>query len=115
MKDTEPDIMLRDSRIMMPDKGKVHTAIEELMNHFKLVIDGIQVPAGEAYAYQEGANGELGFYIVSAGGGKPWKIRVRPPCWTITSSLPLMLDGCMMADVVPTFGSVNMIGGECDR
>lgn len=115
MKDTHPDIMVKDSRILMPQKGKVHTAIEELMNHFKLVIDGIQVPAGEAYAYQEGANGELGFYVVSTGGGKPWKIRVRPPCWPITSSLPLMLKDCMIADVVPTFGSVNMIGGECDR
>ncbi|MGF1511384.1 MAG: NADH-quinone oxidoreductase subunit D [Myxococcota bacterium] len=113
--DTEPDLIVRDSRIMLPDKGKVHTAIEELMNHFKIIIDGIQVPEGEAYAYQEGANGELGFYIVSDGGGRPWKIRCRPPCWPITSSLPVLVEGIMVADVVPTFGSINMIGGECDR
>ncbi|HJL42342.1 MAG TPA: NADH-quinone oxidoreductase subunit D [Myxococcales bacterium LLY-WYZ-16_1] len=113
--DTPPEIISPDPRIAMPDKDKVHTAIEELMNHFKLVIDGIQVPEGEAYAYQEGANGELGFYLVSDGGGKPWKIRCRPPCFPVTSSMPMIVQGAMIADVVPTFGSLNMIGGECDR
>lgn len=115
IKDTPPDLMVEDTRVKMPDKTKVHTAIEELMNHFKIIIDGIQVPKGEAYSYVEGANGELGFYIVSDGGGKPWKIRCRPPCWPITSSIPMLVEGGMIADIVPTFGSVNMIGGECDR
>ncbi len=115
IKDTPPDLISNDPRIRMPDKDKVHTAIEELMNHFKIIIDGIQVPEGEAYAYQEGANGELGFYLVSDGGGKPWKIRCRPPCFPITSSLQRIIEGGQIADVVPTFGSVNMIGGECDR
>ncbi len=115
MKQTDPDLLVKDSRLTLPSKEKVHTAIEELMNHFKLIIDGIQVPKGEAYAYQEGANGELGFYLVSEGGGKPWKIRVRPPCFPITSSMPMIIEGTMIADVVPTFGSLNMIGGECDR
>lgn len=115
LKDTPPEIIAPDPRIAMPDKAKVHTAIEELMNHFKLVIDGIQVPEGEAYAYQEGANGELGFYVVSDGGGRPWKIRCRPPCFPITSSMPCIIQGGMIADVIPSFGSLNMIGGECDR
>ncbi|MEM1024060.1 MAG: NADH-quinone oxidoreductase subunit D [Myxococcota bacterium] len=115
MKQTEPDLITKDSRLALPAKDKVHTAIEELMNHFKIIIDGIQVPEGEAYAYQEGANGELGFYLVSDGGGKPWKVRVRPPCFPITSSMPMIIEGTMIADVVPTFGSLNMIGGECDR
>lgn len=115
IKATPPAIMLDDPRVKLPEKSKVHTAIEELMNHFKLIMEGIQVPKGEAYAYVEGANGELGFYVVSDGGGKPWKIRCRPPCWPITSSLQHLLEGVMLADVVPTFGSINMIGGECDR
>jgi len=115
MKDTPPAVVTDDPRVRLPDKDKVYTAIEELMNHFKIIMDGIQVPAGEAYAYVEGANGELGFYIVSDGGGKPWKIRCRPPCWPITSSIPSLVEGGMLADIVPTFGSVNMIGGECDR
>ncbi len=113
--DTPPEILVDDARIKLPEKELVYTAIEELMNHFKLIIEGIQVPKGEAYAYQEGANGELGFYIVSNGGGKPLKIRCRPPCFPITSSLQQLVEGGMIADIVPTFGSINMIGGECDR
>jgi NADH-quinone oxidoreductase subunit D len=115
IKQTPAPIMVEDPRVRMPDKDKVYTAIEELMNHFKLIIDGIQVPAGEAYAYVEGANGELGFYVVSVGGGKPWKIRVRPPSFIMTSSLQTLVEGAMLADIIPTFGSINMIGGECDR
>ncbi|MCB9653476.1 MAG: NADH-quinone oxidoreductase subunit D [Deltaproteobacteria bacterium] len=113
--DTPPAVMVDDPRVRLPDKEKVHTAIEELMNHFKIIIDGVQVPKGEAYAYCEGANGELGFYIVSDGGGRPLKIRCRPPCWPMMSSLQSLLEGTMIADMVPTFGSINMIGGECDR
>jgi NADH-quinone oxidoreductase subunit D len=113
--DTPREIMVDDARIKLPEKELVYTAIEELMNHFKLIIEGIQVPKGEAYAYQEGGNGELGFYVVSNGGGKPLKIRCRPPCFPITSSLQQMIEGGMIADIVPTFGSINMIGGECDR
>lgn len=115
IEDTPPDIMVEDSRVKLPDKEKVHNAIEELMNHFKIIIEGIKVPKGEAYAYQEGANGELGFYVVSNGGGKPLKIRCRPPCFPITSSIQQLIEGGMIADIVPTFGSINMIGGECDR
>ena len=115
IKSSPPEIMVDDARIKLPEKELVYTAIEELMNHFKLIIEGIQVPKGEAYAYQEGGNGELGFYVVSNGGGKPLKIRCRPPCFPITSSLQQMIEGGMIADIVPTFGSINMIGGECDR
>ena len=86
------------------------------MDHFKLVIDGAQVPPGEVYSYSEGANGELGFYIVSDGSGRPYKCRVRSPCFAIMQALDeLLLPGAMVADVVPIFGSINMIGGECDR
>jgi NADH-quinone oxidoreductase subunit D len=112
---TSPQILVDDSRIRLPEKDKVHNAIEELMNHFKIIIDGIQVPKGEAYAYQEGANGELGFYAVSQGGGKPWKLRCRPPCFPLVASLQPLIEGGMLADIVPTFDSINMIGGECDR
>ncbi|MCK6548159.1 NADH-quinone oxidoreductase subunit D [Myxococcota bacterium] len=115
IKQTPPAIVSPDPRVVLPEKAKVYSAIEELMNHFKLIIEGIQVPKGEAYAYVEGANGELGFYVISTGGGKPWKLRVRPPCFPIVSSMQSMIEGNMIADIVPTFGSVNMIGGECDR
>ena len=85
------------------------------MNHFKIIMDGIQVPAGEAYAYVEGANGELGFYLVSVGGGTPYKVHVRSPSFVHMGGLSRLLEGYQLADIIPTFGSVNMIGGECDR
>ena len=73
------------------------------------------VPPGEIYSFTEGGNGELGFYIVSNGDGQPWKCRVRPPCFANLAVLNKVLPGLFIADVVPTFGMINMIGGECDR
>jgi len=102
-------------RVVLPPKREVYNTIEGTIRHFKLVVDGIQVPAGEAYAYVEGGNGELGFFVVSDGGGQPVKVRVRPPSFIIVSNMGNMLVGHTMADVVPIFGSLNMIGGECDR
>jgi NADH-quinone oxidoreductase subunit D len=104
-----------DRRCTFPDKKLVYTEIESLINHFKLVMDGPQVPPGEVYSAHEGANGELGFYLVSVGGGVPWKVHCRSPSFVHMGGVHRMLDGYQLADVVPTFGSVNMIGGECDR
>jgi NADH-quinone oxidoreductase subunit D len=109
-------ILVEDPRFVLPPKDHVYTSIEGLMNHFKLIIEGAQVPAGEVYSYSEGANGELGYYIVSDGSGKPYKCRLRSPCFTIMQTLDeILLPGAMVADVIPIFGSINMIGGECDR
>ena len=79
------------------------------------MIDGPRVPAGETYYSQEGANGELGFYIVSTGEGMPYRVHCRAPSFIHMGVTHVMLEGGQLADVVPTFGSVNMIGGECDR
>jgi NADH-quinone oxidoreductase subunit D len=108
-------INVDDRRCTLPPKHLVYTEIESLINHFKLIMEGPQVPAGEVYSAQEGANGELGFYIVSVGGGVPWKVHVRSPSFVHMGGVHRMLDGYQLADIVPTFGSVNMIGGECDR
>lgn len=103
--------------VALPPKEETYGNIEGLMNHFKLVMygHGIQPPAGEAYFPVEGANGELGFYIVSDGRGNPWRVRVHPPCFPIMGAIHKCLVGDMMADLVPTFGSINMIAGELDR
>lgn len=101
--------------IFLPEKKNVHYSIEGLINHFKVMMDGVKVPPGEIYSYTEAANGELGFYLVSTGEGKPWKCRVRPPSFFLVQSLPRMVQGRLVADIVPCFGSINMIGGECDR
>lgn len=109
-------VLLHDARFALPPKDEVYNQIEGLMNHFKLIIEGAKVPAGEVYAFVEGGNGELGFYLVSDGTGKPYKCRVRSPCFAIMQALDtVLLPGAMLSDVVPIFGSVNMIGGECDR
>jgi NADH-quinone oxidoreductase subunit D len=102
-------------RVVLPDKNETYNTIEGMIRHFKLVVDGIGVPEGEGYTYIEGGNGELGFYCVSDGSGVPVKVRCRPPCFIITAQLGNILVGHTLADVVPIFGSLNMIGGECDR
>jgi NADH-quinone oxidoreductase subunit D len=108
-------IMLEDPRIVLPEKEKVYNSIEGLMNHFKIIMEGTKVPPGEVYFPVEGGNGELGFYLVSDGGGRPYRIRVRPPSFIAMSAFHEMIKGHMVADIVPTFGMINMIGGECDR
>jgi len=98
-----------------PSKQDVYSRMEEMIAHFKLVIDGLKPPVGEVYLPTEAANGELGFYLVSDGTGKPYKCRVRPPSFTLTSAMDHIIKGSMLADIIPTFDMINMIGGECDR
>ncbi|MCL2778798.1 MAG: NADH-quinone oxidoreductase subunit D [Polyangiaceae bacterium] len=104
-----------DPRIILPPKSDVYTTIEGTIQHFKLVMEGAKVPKGECYSYTEGGNGELGFYLVSDGSGTPHRVRVRPPCFAITGGLSRLINGAMLSDIVPIFGSLNMIGGECDH
>jgi NADH:ubiquinone oxidoreductase subunit D len=106
-----------EKRVLLPPKEDTYGNIEGLMRHFKLVMygHGVRPPVGEVYFPVEGANGELGFYVVSDGGSHAYRVRVRPPCFSIMSALPTLLVGDMIADLTPTFGSVNMIGGELDR
>jgi len=104
-----------DPRIRWPAKERVFGRMEELIQQFKGVTEGLRIPAGEAYAAIESPNGELGFYVVSDGSGKPYKVRCRPPSFLNTQPLAEMMRGGMLADIVPTFDMINMIGGECDR
>jgi NADH-quinone oxidoreductase subunit D len=106
-----------DRRIVLPSKEDTYGNIEGLMNHFKLIMDyhGMRPPAGEAYFPVEGANGELGFFVVSNGEDRPYRVRCRPPCFFNMAGLHTMLEGYMVADMIATFGSINMIAGELDR
>jgi NADH-quinone oxidoreductase subunit D len=106
-----------DKRVVLPPKEHTYGSIEGLMNHFMLIMEGygIRPPKGEAYFAVEGANGELGFYVVSDGSDRPYRVRCRPPCLPPLAALHRMIEGQMIADLIPTFGSVNMIGGELDR
>ena len=101
----------------LPAKEQTYTNIEGLMNHFELVMWswGIKIPPGETYFAVEGGNGELGFHLVSDGSDGPYRVRCRPPCLFPMQALPKLLNGGQIADIIPTFGSVNMIAGELDR
>jgi len=104
-----------DKRISLPPKEDVHSNIEGLMNHFKIIMEGIAPPAGESYHATEVANGELGFFVVSDGSGKPYKIKVRPPCFMLFSAYEELICGGMIQDAVAILGSLNIIAGELDR
>jgi NADH-quinone oxidoreductase subunit D len=104
-----------DWRVVLPPKEAVYNTIEGMIAHFENVVFGIRVPAGETYYAVEGGNGEVGFYLVSDGSGRPYRLHVRPPCFAIMQALSGMVRGGLVADIVPTFDSINMIGGEIDR
>jgi NADH-quinone oxidoreductase subunit D len=102
---------------VLPPKEETYGNIESLMNHFMLVMEGegIKPPPGEVYIATEAANGELGFYMVSDGSGNAYRVRCRPPCFYLMQGLDKMIIGGMIADIVATFGTINMIAGELDR
>ncbi len=112
-----PEIMASTPGCVPPPKEDVYTSIEGLISHFKFFMKdhGLRPPKGEVYFAVEGGNGELGFYIVSNGTDKPYRLHLRAPCFHIVSALEFLIKGHMVADVIPTFGSMNMIGGELDR
>lgn len=108
-------IMVDDKSIALPHKKDVYGNIEGLMNQFKLIYEGVKVPAREYYSSIEAGNGELGFFIVSDGSGTPYKVKVRPPCFPAMAALPDIIEGGMVADSVLSLGSLNIIAGELDR
>jgi NADH-quinone oxidoreductase subunit D len=116
-KDVRPDILVKGKKYTVPPKEDTYTNIEGLINHFKFFMSGhgIRPPKGDVYFSVEGGNGELGFYIVSDGTDKPYRLHLRAPCFHIVSALEEMIKGHYIADIIPTFGSTNMIGGELDR
>lgn len=111
----EGPINVEDWQVILPPRQEVYDTIEGMISQFKLVFEGTKIPAAEAYGYVEGGNGELGFYIVSDGSGRPYRLHVRPPCFALMQALGEMVTGHMVADIIPTFDTINMIGGEIDR
>jgi NADH-quinone oxidoreductase subunit D len=102
-------------KIFAPQKGKVLSSMEELIQNFMLVTEGPQMPAGEVYFEAENPKGALGFYIVSKGGGVPYRLKIRAPSFCNLSIIPKVCVGEMMADVVSILGSLDFVMGECDR
>lgn len=102
-------------KIFAPPKSKVLTSMEELIQNFMIVTQGPQVPAGEVYFEAENPKGALGFYVVSRGGGVPYRLKIRAPSFCTLSILPKILPGLMLTDVTTVLGSLDFVMGECDR
>ena len=111
----EGPFVVDDPHVALPPKDACYNQMESMIYHFKLIMDGIQVPPGERYGFVEGANGELGFYCISDGSGKPYRIKVRPPCFPIFSTFPTLMRGHTVSDAIATLGGLNVIAGELER
>ena len=104
-----------DFRVSLPPKEMVYNEMEGLIYHFKLVFEGMKTPPGEIYSSVEGANGELGFTLVSDGSGFPYRIKVRPPCFPLFAAFEKIAVGGLVGDAIATLGMLNVIAGELDR
>jgi NADH-quinone oxidoreductase subunit D len=104
-----------DAKILLPEKKATLTKMEELIHHFINVTEGINAPPGEVYFSAENPKGELGFYIISKGGGAPHRLKIRSPSFVNLQLLPTLAKGHMMSDMVAILGSLDFVMGECDR
>jgi NADH-quinone oxidoreductase subunit D len=104
-----------DPKIFLPPKKKVLTSMEELIHQFMLVTEGFECPDGEIYHSTEVPKGELGFYIISTGGKSPYRLRIRSPSFNNLSTLPKLVRGGLVADVIANIASLDPVLGEVDR
>ncbi len=109
------DWKIQDRKLTLPPKEEVRQSMESLIHHFKLVSYGIDVPVGEVYASVESPRGEIGYYVVSSGKNRPWRVRTRPPSFYHTFALPEMIQGELVADMVAVIATVDPVFGEVDR
>jgi NADH-quinone oxidoreductase subunit D len=102
-------------KIVLPDREKMKTQMEALIHHFKIVTEGFNVPAGEVYQGIESGHGQMGYYVVSDGTAKPYRVHMRYPGFASLQALETMCQGRMLADVVAVIGSIDIVLGEIDR
>jgi len=108
-------VRIDDHKIVLPRRQRLDVSMEALIHHFLIATEGFRVPAGDAYVSTESPRGEMGYYVVSDGGQKPYRMHMRSPSFSSLQALPAMCRGHMVADVVAVLGSVDMIMGEVDR
>ena len=111
----EGPYQIEDPKITLPPKDKVYGSMEELIHHFKIVCEGVAAPPGEVYFAAENPKGELGFYIVGDGTSHPYRCHIRSPSLISLRALPPIVEGSLIADVVATLGSIDIVLGEVDR
>ena len=102
-------------KIVLPDREKMKTQMESLIHHFKIVTEGFSVPAGEVYQCIESSRGQMGYYVVSDGTAKPYRVHMRNPSFASLQALETMCKGRLLADVVAVIGSIDVVLGEIDR
>ncbi len=102
-------------KVVLPDREKMKTEMEALIYHFKIITEGFSVPAGEVYQAVESPRGEMGYYVVSDGTAKPYRVHMRAACLANLQTLPSMCEGRLIADVVAAIGSIDIVLGEIDR
>ena len=102
-------------KVVLPEREKMKTQMEALIYHFKIITEGFTVPAGEVYQAIESPRGEMGYYVVSDGTPKPYRVHMRSPSYVNLQALPKMCEGRLIADVVAAIGSIDIVLGEIDR
>ena len=102
-------------KVVLPDREKMKTQMEALIYHFKIITEGFTVPAGEVYQAVESPRGEMGYYVVSDGTAKPYRVHMRSACFANLQTLPTMCEGRLLADVIAAIGSIDIVLGEIDR
>jgi NADH-quinone oxidoreductase subunit D len=102
-------------KVVLPDREKMKTQMEALIYHFKIITEGFTVPPGEVYQCVESPRGEMGYYVVSDGSPKPYRVHMRSPSFANLQALPKMCEGRLIADVVAAIGSIDIVLGEIDR
>jgi len=102
-------------KVVLPDREKMKTEMEALIYHFKIITEGFAVSAGEVYQAVESPRGEMGYYVVSDGTAKPYRVHMRAACLANLQTLPTMCEGRLIADVVAAIGSIDIVLGEIDR
>jgi NADH-quinone oxidoreductase subunit D len=111
----EGPVVANAPKVVLPDREKMKTEMEALIHHFKIVTEGFRVPAGEVYQAVESPRGELGYYVASDGSAKPWRVHMRTPSYGNLQALPRGIEGRLLADIITTLGSLDIVLGDVDR
>jgi len=115
LKTNEGPVLTPNNKVTPPRRSEMKQSMESLIHHFKLFTEGFRVPAGEVYAAVEAPKGEFGVYLVSDGGDKPYKCKIRAPGFAHLQAMDMMSRGHLLADVSAILGALDIVFGEVDR
>ena len=104
-----------DRKVVLPPREELHTSMESLIHHFKIVTEGYRVPEGEVYVAIEAPRGEMGCYVVSDGGPRPWRVKFRGSSFVALEATATCMRNALVADMIAIVGSLDTVMGECDR